>query len=187
MGASNYFILPIQTNYLLSTLDKDLKNATKVAWLGAIQQYATSVQIEQAHPNIKNYYFDRFTQNNTDKRTHIWDINEEGWGNRFKQEGFQILTMFRMTIFAQNKEKLLNEIVDFLVGTNNLVVYEEIIYPNSGEIHEFGVVANGELVKVPNVSVLDKLHEKFNLSNLIEYKTLPPASCQCKIMTLRKK
>lgn len=146
MGGSDPYIFPFYDAWFnelfgSSVLDKQ----SDVAWVGAQRRYPVSTRLESLAPRMKHTFYDIASENNRHK--NYLDINDRGWGERLKDEGHDVMTMFRVScFFTRPALELLDEIDAFLAGdTYALALVDFFDHDLSGGAFEWndGIVIYG--------------------------------------------
>ncbi len=122
MGASDGVILPIQEQYTREVI-RSGRPVKKIGWIGAPRHYLPSLAIASEWPSIEQHFFDPIAANSLD--THKFDANSEGWGSALAEQGFDMLTLFRVTCHIVDMQCLINEIRDFLNSDHRTVLFED--------------------------------------------------------------
>lgn len=130
MGASDHFTLPLQAQYLLENVLQK-RTFKKIAWLGVPHPYYPSQKVSEKFPNIEQHYYDIIAVES--EYTHVWNMNDVGWGSKLRDEGFDVITLFRVTLHALDSAHLINEIRDFTSNTKNCVVFEDMVGRSKNE------------------------------------------------------
>ncbi len=122
MGASDGVILPIQEQYTREVI-RSGRPVKKIGWIGAPRHYPPSHAIESEWPSIEQHFFDPIAENTLS--THKFDANSEGWGADLAEQGFDMLTLFRVTCHIVDTQGLINEIRGFLNSDHCTVLFED--------------------------------------------------------------
>lgn len=122
MGASDGFILPLQAQYVKEAIASG-RSAKKIGWIGVPAHYPPSRAVAEVVPDAEQHFFDPIAANSLN--THKFDANSEGWGADLAEQGFDMLTLFRVTCHIVDMQGLINEIRGFLNSDHRTVLFED--------------------------------------------------------------
>lgn len=122
MGISDYKVFPIHTDYMLRTLSNKLDVCKKIAWIGQQHQYAVQLNIANRYPHIEHFFYDIVADDAPN--CFKLDINSKGWGAQLRNEGVNIMTLFRVSVYALDHDAFLNELVEF-VSDGASIIFED--------------------------------------------------------------
>jgi len=133
MGGSDPWLFPQYERYILDNLAREFREAKKVAWLGLQSPYRVSRFAESINKNLESHYYD-IAAVEDDKFCHVFDLNEEGYGEKLRKENFDIMTVLRCSCYMNDHKKSIKEFKDFLTTETKTIWFEDLDpNPDTGE------------------------------------------------------
>jgi len=125
MGASDGFILPLQAQYVKEAIASG-RSAKKIGWIGAPAHYPPSRAVAEVVPDAEQHFFDPIASDTA--TTHMLDANVPGWGAEIASQGFDMLTLFRVTCHIVDPQGLIDEIKAFIGDDEKrTVIFEDLL------------------------------------------------------------
>ncbi len=122
MGGSDCFIHPLQAKYVKEAIASG-RIAKKIGWIGAPDHYPASREVATVVPGAEQHFFDPIASDTA--TTHVLDANVPGWGAEFAIQGFDMLTLFRVTCHIVDAQGLIEEIKAFIGEDEKRTVFFE--------------------------------------------------------------
>lgn len=129
MGASDGILFPLYTAYIKKHFEENLKSVKKIAWLGSQRNYYVSDEVSRLKPGIEQHFFDIVPQGDPNF-CHKFDLNDTGFGLKFNQENFDLLTVLRCSCYIEDHESCIKEFKDFLGRSQEKFIIFEDLDPN---------------------------------------------------------
>lgn len=126
MGMSDSILFPFYEKYITSELQNNIKSAKKIAWLGLQKPYRISNFVTSINPEVEMHYFDISPQGDKNY-CHTFNLNDIGYGEKLKNENFDILTILRCSCYIENQFAAIKEFQNFLEDPTKIIWFEDLI------------------------------------------------------------